>query len=1122
MPDRRQLPLDVLDRIDQICDRFEAAWEAGDRPRIEDFLGEAAEAYRTALVRDLLAGELNARRRRGERPEPAEYRDRLPGEATAIASAFRVQVDQPGLVEDGTETMPDVRRSLLFGLLSYQNGLIDQSALVDTLRAWVKDKTRSVADSLVARGALDTARRALLERLIVEHVKLHDGDIEKSLAALPAGKSTRERLGALGDAEIEATIAQVGTATGSTEPEGDGPVCDSTFIVGVASTQDQRFHILRPHAQGGLGVVFVALDQELHREVALKQILDHHADDQESRARFLREAEITGGLEHPGIVPVYGLGTYTDGRPYYAMRFVRGDSLKEAIERFHARQGSRPVGWVERSEAHQRASASQPVGLEDATHPTKHPGQRSLELRKLLRRFLDVCNTIAYAHSRGVLHRDLKPANVILGNHGETLVVDWGLAKPLGWTESETPGDERPLLPSSASGSAETLPGSALGTPAYMSPEQASGELDRLGPRSDVYSLGATLYCLLTGRPPFEGEDVGAVLLAVQHGEVQSPRIIDPTLDRPLEAICLRAMALRPEDRYPRVRALADDLERWLADEPVSAWREPLARRAGRWARQNRSLVTAGSAAVLVALAGLAAVLAVQTQANGRLRQANVQLGIANAKVTRANADLQAAGERERQRFDLAVEAIRRYHTDVSEDFLLKQDQFKDLRDRLLRDAIEFYRKLESLLSDQTDDPSRRALARAYEEVGDLTGKIGSFPEALEVHRKALDVRRALAREAPSDSATGAEVVRSLTAIGILLGQLGRNDEALGSFEKARSVLGELAKTGVVQDTTPGDYVRLWYWTGNLHYRAGRTGEAMAAFEAARTTGEGLAASHPDLVENQRVLAWCQNDIGILLFQEGKMKAALTAFEASRRIKQRVAEEHPGVAEYRRDLAITHHNIGSLLRESGRLAEALAAHEATLAIQRALAATYPAVTGIQRDLANGLNEAGDVLRLMGRPAEAQASYEQALAILEGLSQADPNVSEYQTWLVQGLKGLGATHFAAGRAADAVVTWRRAITIEERMRSPYDELFYYLAGCHAFLGAAAAVPGSGLSAEEGPVELGRALDALRRAIAAGYRDVTWMQRDSDLDPLRSRPDFQVLLLDLAFPADPFDR
>src|SRR4029077_4338809 len=159
-----------------------------------------------------------------------------------------------------------------------------------------------------------------------------------------------------------------------------------------------------------------------------------------------------------------------------------------------------------------------------------------------------------------------------VGRHGETLVVDWGLAKATG--KAEPGAEERTLMPSSASGSAETLPGSALGTPAYMSPEQARGDLDRLGPRSDVYSLGATLFCLLTGKPPFEGNDVGDVLRAVQTAEFSIPRPLDPTIDRALEAVCLKAMALRPEDRYLSPRALADDVERWTADEPVTAWHE--------------------------------------------------------------------------------------------------------------------------------------------------------------------------------------------------------------------------------------------------------------------------------------------------------------------------------------------------------------------------------------------------------------------------------------------------------------------------------------------------------------------------------------------------------------------
>src|SRR5262249_53390320 len=189
------------------------------------------------------------------------------------------------------------------------------------------------------------------------------------------------------------------------------------------------------------------------------------------------EGESSGGLEHPGVVPVYGLGQYADGRPFYAMRFIRGDSLKDAIQRFH-----------------------------EAERPGRDPGERRLAFRELLGRFVDVCNAVAYAHSRGVLHRDLKPGNVMLGKYRETLVVDWGLAKVVA-RDVPAGGDgtgEATLRPSSGSGMAETLYGSAVGTPAYMSPEQAVGRLDQLGPATDGYGVGATLYTGRTGRAPVE------------------------------------------------------------------------------------------------------------------------------------------------------------------------------------------------------------------------------------------------------------------------------------------------------------------------------------------------------------------------------------------------------------------------------------------------------------------------------------------------------------------------------------------------------------------------------------------------------------------------------------------
>jgi formylglycine-generating enzyme required for sulfatase activity/tRNA A-37 threonylcarbamoyl transferase component Bud32 len=462
---------------------------------------------------------------------------------------------------------PAADRNLLFGILALQMDFVSRDALIAAMNAWVLDKAKPLGQILCDQGALPVEQRTLLDALVYEHLKNHGNDPETSLAAVSSIRSLRHDLRQIADADVQASLAHV-AAPADTDPYATRPEYGPTAA-------GPRFRILRPHAKGGLGEVFVAQDEELHREVALKEIQARHADHAESRARFLLEAEVTGGLEHPGIVPVYGLGTYADGRPFYAMRFIRGDSLKDAVERFHKEKASLPAG------------------------------ERALRLRQLLGRFVDVCQAIAYAHSRGVLHRDLKPGNVMLGKYGETLVVDWGLAKVLDRADPEA--TEAPLQPTLSGDSARTQTGAALGTPAYMSPEQAAGRLDQLGPRSDVYSLGATLHCVLTGQAPFPSGDAGEVLGKVQRGDYPRPRALDRQLHPALEAICRQAMALRPEDRYPSPQALAEDLEKYLADEPVTAYREPLPARLARWRRRHSTLV-AVAAFVVLTLVGAAVV----------------------------------------------------------------------------------------------------------------------------------------------------------------------------------------------------------------------------------------------------------------------------------------------------------------------------------------------------------------------------------------------------------------------------------------------------------------------------------------------------------------------------------
>ena len=457
--------------------------------------------------------------------------------------------------------------------MALQNKFISRDDLLAAFAVWVADRSRPLGRILADCGALDDSRRTLLEALVAEHVKQHGGDTEASLAAVSSLGSLSDDLKLLGDPDLQGRLAA--TATRPAMPD-----AGATASYAPSSRQaGERFRILRFHREGGLGRVYVARDEELGREVALKEIRPDKVHEGDLRGRFVLEAEINGGLEHPGIVPVYGLGTYGDGRPFYAMRFVEGDSLKEAIEAYHQ------------------------------AHP--QPDGSAVEFRKLLSRFIDVCDAIAFAHSKGVLHRDLKPHNVMLGRFGETLLIDWGLAKAIGRSEPAGPdgSGEATLVPPSGSGHSPTL--GVLGSPRYMSPEQAAGAVESLGPATDVFGLGAILFALLTGEPPVQEGAIEDVLDRARRGVIRFPRSLNPNIPRAMEAICVKALAAEPKGRYPSARALAEDIERWLADEPVAVWSEPWPARLARWGRRHRPLMATALAILGTGTIGLAAGLAV-------------------------------------------------------------------------------------------------------------------------------------------------------------------------------------------------------------------------------------------------------------------------------------------------------------------------------------------------------------------------------------------------------------------------------------------------------------------------------------------------------------------------------
>jgi serine/threonine-protein kinase len=852
----------------------------------------------------------------------------------------------------------DVPCDLLFGLLALQNSMVSRDQLVVAFTVWTAAPGRSLAELLSEHGALRPEHRPLLDALVDAHLELHGGDLERSLAALHIGRSTRESLAGAGGPAVEATLARVGNQAGA-DAEADRT---TTYAVGSATADGQRFRVLRPHAQGGLGAVFVALDEELHREVALKQILDGHADDPISRERFLLEAEITGGLEHPGIVPVYGLGTYGDGRPYYAMRFIRGDSLKEAIVAFHA----------------------------DASLK-KEPGRRSLELRKLLRRFLDVCNAVEYAHGRGVLHRDLKPGNIIVGKHGETLVVDWGLAKASGRADPDSAAGERPLTPSSSSGSAETLPGAAIGTPSYMSPEQARGDLQALGTTSDVYSLGATLYCLLSGRPPFEGTDIGAVLRLVERGDFRPPRQVDPTIARALEAICLKAMATNPSGRYPRARALADDLERWMADEPVSAWREPISRRAGRWARRHRPLV-AGAAMVLVS--------------------AIVALSVGAVLINRERAKAEA-------NFRQARAAVDKYFTRVSESKLLNVPNLFPLRKELLGDARTYY---EQFLHDHGDDLSVRAeAAEAWYRLGFVEQFTGSRAESARYLERSAAMYEALAREHPDEPRYAYKHAMALNDLAGQKASLGQSYESLRIYQQSLTMRERLAR----EHPAVAEYQKeLAIGLGNvgvLQLRMSRPKEALALFERERQVLQTLVRDHPKVVDYRFRLATSYMGIAWQAMTAKRPGEALANACKARELFEQIVREEPQWQEYASLLGGSYRLIGQVQQRLNRQFEAAAdSYRQAIDVLGRLAADNPTVPAYRLSLGYSLCYLGQSLRALGRQSEAGPPSERALEIFARLAESE-DIPLYDRACVLALCG------------ELVTSGRAEPTVEEQSR-----------------------------------------------------------------------------------------
>ncbi len=936
----------------------------------------------------------------------------------------------------------DIDRNLLFGVLALQADLIDPARFARACTDWATRQDTSLADLLIERGWLTPAGRADLENQLRRQIGKHGGDAWAGLAEVTTDPVRRSPAG-IGGADTPPTVLP------STPVAGQEPIRTTDY---VPEARD-RYTLTRLHATGGIGRIWLARDASLGRDVALKELLPERAGNAAVGSRFRREAQVTGQLEHPGIVPVYELAQRpADQQPYYTMRFVRGRTLAEAAAAYH-----------------QRRKKGQAVPL---------------DLRELLSAFVGVCNAVAYAHSRGVLHRDLKPQNVVLGDFGEVIVLDWGLAKVLGEGNRDEPSAGPAAAVSGERPGEETVAGQVLGTPAYMAPEQAEGRLDLLGPATDVYGLGAILYEILAGHPPFRGPDAREVMRQVAQESPVSPRAIVPDTPRPLVVVCLKALARRPGDRYGSARELAGDVQHWLADEPVSAYPEPLAARAGRWARRRRSLVLTAVAALLVAVLSLGGALAMVNAAREGERQAK-ELAL------RRESEVESERDRAQHNFALARKAVDEYLSKVSESPELKARGLEQLRKELLETAARFYKEF---VRQRSDDPAVRAeQGRGLMRLADLTADIESPAEAAKLFGQALAVFDDLGQSHPDEPRYQAEAATCHNALGMLWRTLGKPMDAERAMLRGLGLREELVRRQPDSPAAQNDLAASCNMLGLFYRDTGRPTDAEDLFDRARKVREKLVEDHPANLEYLAGLAKVYNNLANFYRAAGRLKPAEDAFEKSLAIDERLVRANPQDTQTQLERTASLNNLANLYRATGRTDLAEETQKRSMEIRKGLVHTHPAVAAFRAELAKSHHNLGNLYRSTGRPGAAEESYREALVLREQLARDHPNVPEYVAALAGLHNSMGILYRDTRRKEQAEAECGKALNLRRGLAEAQPRVVEY----RQDLAASYNNLGNLYSDTDRPAEAAKAYrEALRirEALAAEHPGVPGLQAD----------------------------
>jgi len=731
--------------------------------------------------------------------------------------------------------------------------------------------------------------------------------------------------------------------------------------------------------RGGMGVVYKARQASLNRVVALKMLLAGAYAGPEQRDRFRAEAEAVARLRHPNIVQIFEVGEHA-GRPYLVLEYVEGGALDE---RLHG------------APQNPRAAAAMAETLARAVHA---------------------------AHQQGVVHRDLKPANVLLAlsretqaSPSETLagvsrlneavpkITDFGLAKQLDADRGRTPSE------------------AVLGTPSYMAPEQASGKMRSVGTAADVYALGAILYEMLTGRPPFRGETPLDTLQQVAIDDPLPPRALQPKVPTDLETVCLKCLQKDPGRRYASAGELAEDLRRFLAGEPIRARPVGVTGRVSRWCRRKPMVAGLLATLAVVLVAATTGLIGLWLRADRQRRQAEDNLRDA------------------RENFQLSLDAVDQLGTDISEDPRLQEHDLRPLRKQLLQKAARFH---EVFVSKRSDDPEIQAQqARASFLLGQLTAQIDSKRRAIDYFRQAQGILERLRERQPDVPAHTYHLARCLRQLGGLYADTGQKTEARAAFDKARELAEGLATTHVDVPDYQQEWAAAHTALGQFHHVFGPVTEAEAPLLRAIEILNDLSQRHPDVAAYRQDLARGQALRGSLfdihMMELRRWRDAGPAYDKALKAQAKLVEQYPKVPDYRADQARYHYLLAKWYRKANQSPEAVGHYRDALRVLEPLVSEHRSVTSYAQ-LLGGVNFELGLLYLVDHAwEEAKGAFQKALTVREALTARDPSDVNLATGVGNAQSRLSDVALNLGDPSGALEWSAKAITTcnDAKERSP---------------------------------------------------------------------------------------